>query len=157
MVLTTARCNKLHSVSQSLCESVYEFVLTDQRAYDAPGLVTSTNDNKRQFEIQFEEVVDDRAVFQSLIHEWRSERGATSSVAKMVACSSYQRIISMGRPRAIELILAQMESEGNDPDHWFWALQILTGVNPVSERDEGDLQAMAKTWLDWARNSGYAW
>lgn len=157
MVLTTAHRNRLHSVSQSLCESVYEYVLTDQREYDAPGLLTSTNDTQRQFQIPFEEVVDDRAVFQSLLQEWRSERGATSSVAKMVSCRSYLTIIGMGKSRAVQLILAQMESEGNDPDHWFWALQILTGVNPVSEEDEGDLQAMARTWLDWARRSGYAW
>lgn len=155
MVLTTNYWNKLHSVSQSVCESVCELVITDQREQDAPGLVISTN--KRQFEMLFEELVDDRAVFQSLVQAWHSERGATSSVAKMVACPSYQRIISLGRAKAVELILAQMESEGNDPDHWFWALQILTGANPVPEEDEGNLEAMAKTWLDWARKSGYVW
>jgi len=157
MVFSINHRTGLHSAYQSVCESVYEYVLTEQREYDAPGLVTSTNDTQRQFQIPFEELVDDRAVFESLLQEWHAERGATSSVAKMVSCRSYLSIIGMGKARAVELILAQMESEGDDPDHWFLALQVLTGVNPVSEEDEGNLQAMARTWLQWARNSGYAW
>lgn len=166
MMLTTAHRNKLQSVSQSLCDAVYVCVVTDQRVYGgAPTLGLFTNDNQKQFEmfgaardaVSLGESVDDRAVFQSLVRQWHEERGATSSVAKMVACRSYGIIISMGRPRAVELILAQMESEGTDPDHWFWALQILTGANPVSEEDEGNLQAMAKAWLNWGRKSGYAW
>lgn len=155
----------MDSVSQSLCRSVYESVVTNQRIYGgAPALDTFINDNKKQYEIPFEAsaetllgvFVDDRAVFESLVQQWRAERGATSSVARMVACRSYGTIISMGRDRAVELILAQMKSEGDDPDHWFWALQILTGENPVSVEDEGNLQAMAKAWLDWGTKSGYA-
>lgn len=60
-------------------------------------------------------------------------------------------------PRAIPLILAQLVSEGDDPDHWFWALQVLTGANPVSEEDEGNLRRMSAVWLEWAASQGYAW
>jgi len=66
----------------------------------------------------------------------------------MILCPSYQAIIGMGPP-AIDLILARLKAEGDDPDHWFWALQILTGINPVPEEDEGNVRKMADTWLKW--------
>jgi hypothetical protein len=87
--------------------------------------------------------------FRSLVQEWYRERGATSSITKMATCYPYQRIIAMG-PRVIPLILDQLDDEGDDPDMWFWALQVLTGVNPVPEAARGDLRAMAKIWLEWA-------
>src|ERR1022692_4604281 len=59
--------------------------------------------------------------FRTLASNWRNERGITSSATKMAMCPSYQRIIGMGG-RAVPFILREMESEGNDPDHWFWAL-----------------------------------
>ncbi len=99
--------------------------------------------------------VDDNAVFECLVQRWHLERGATSSTMEMVLCPAYQTIIGMGQ-KAIPLILAELVSEGDDPDHWFWALQVLTGANPVSEEDEGNLRRMSRTWLDWAASEGYA-
>jgi hypothetical protein len=58
--------------------------------------------------------------------------------------------------RALPLILRQLESEGDQPNNWFWALRSITGENPVSADLRGNRLAMAKAWLDWAR-SEYAW
>jgi hypothetical protein len=101
-------------------------------------------------------VVDDYAAFECLRQRWHSERGATSSIMEIVLCPAYQSIIGMGQ-KAVGLILAELESEGDDPDHWFWALQVLTNANPVSEEDEGNLRRMSRTWLAWAKTEGYAW
>ncbi|HYB61796.1 MAG TPA: hypothetical protein VEH50_09980 [Methylomirabilota bacterium] len=101
-------------------------------------------------------LIDQAAAFASLVSEWHRERGATSSITDMVLCPAYQKIVGMG-PKVIELILAQLESEGDNPDHWFWALQVLSGTNPVSEEEEGNLRKMAKTWLRWAAANGYIW
>ena len=57
---------------------------------------------------------------------------------------------------AIPLILRRMESEGDQPDMWFWALQSITGVDPVSANIRGNMPGMAKAGLDWARGK-YAW
>ena len=103
-----------------------------------------------------QQVVDDYFVFKQLVERWRLVRGATSSTTEMVLCPAYQSIIGMG-PKAIRFILAELVSEGDDPDHWFWALQVLTGANPVSEDDEGNLRRMSRTWLEWAASEGYAW
>lgn len=99
--------------------------------------------------------IDVEALFHSLAEQWRKERGATSSITKMAMCPSYQKIIAIG-PRAIPLILRQMESEGDQPDMWFWALRALTDADPVPEANRGDVVRMAHAWLGWGRQR-YAW
>jgi len=111
---------------------------------------------EQQLEIFPQRSTDDYFRFKFLVDKWRLERGTTSSTTEMVLCPAYQSIIGMG-PKAIRFILTELVSEGDDPDHWFWALQVLTGVNPVSEEDEGNLRRMSKTWLEWAASEGYAW
>jgi len=93
--------------------------------------------------------------FRNLASQWRVERGATSSITAAAMCDAYQKIIGMG-PDAIPLIIAQMQSEGDDPDQWFWALQVLTGVDPVAEEDRGDYVKMAAAWIAWAETEEYA-
>jgi hypothetical protein len=93
--------------------------------------------------------------FKSLVSQWRAERGATSSITKAAMCDAYQKIIGMG-PDAIPLIIAQIRSEGDEPDQWFWALQVLTGVDPVEDEDRGDFAKMAGAWIEWAETEGYA-
>jgi hypothetical protein len=68
---------------------------------------------------------------------------------------AYQNIIGMGED-AVPLIIGELKSEGDDPDQWFWALMAITGANPVSPEDQGDFVAMAKAWLGWAKDQGYA-
>ncbi|MDE0105247.1 MAG: hypothetical protein OXN89_22965 [Bryobacterales bacterium] len=58
--------------------------------------------------------------------------------------------------RALRPILEQLEAEGDDPDQWFWALQVITGEDPVKREDRGNFRKMAKAWLEWARYEGYA-
>jgi hypothetical protein len=101
-------------------------------------------------------VIPDAALFQQLVSQWHRERGATSSITQMAMCPSYQQIVGMG-DKAIPLILRQIENEGDDPDHWFWALQAITRANPVSEDSRGDMREMARAWLDWAYMAGYDW
>jgi hypothetical protein len=74
----------------------------------------------------------------------------------MATCPAYQSIIGIG-PAAIPLILSQLESEGEEPDHWFWALRALTSADPVKEEDRGDIVRMATAWIEWGRAQGYAW
>ena len=71
-------------------------------------------------------------------------------------CPAYQTIIGMGET-AIPFVLAQLESEGEEPDQWFWALAALTGACPVNDDDRGNYQKMALSWLQWGKQKGYAW
>jgi len=101
-------------------------------------------------------VIEDWLKFQSLVSEWREQRSVTSSITAAANCCAYQSIIGMG-PDVIPLILAQLESEGDEPDQWFWALKAITCHDPVRPDDRGDFAAMAHAWLQWGRDEGYAW
>ena len=92
--------------------------------------------------------------FQDLATAWRQQRGATSSSTMAAMCPAYQAIIGMGK-LAVPFLLSTLRAEGTDPDHWFWALKAITGVDPVKEEDRGRLRAMAKAWLSWGTQQGY--
>ena len=101
-------------------------------------------------------VVDDGFLFKSLVDQWHKERGASSSVTEIISCPAYQKIIGMGE-KAIPFILGELELKADDPDQWFWALQAITSLNPVSEEDEGDSVKMAISWRKELGMKGYAW
>jgi len=88
--------------------------------------------------------------FQKLKDNWKARTRHLSNVDQISLVFSYQSIIGMG-PEVVPLILAELESE---PDHWFWALEAITGENPVSDDIAGDMEASAKAWLQWGRQNG---
>jgi len=91
--------------------------------------------------------------FLDLAETWISDHGYTSSLTELVLNPAYQRIISLG-PRVVPLILRELECR---PDHWFWALTVITRANPVKPEDRGNLKKMSDTWLQWGREQGYRW
>lgn len=94
--------------------------------------------------------------FRRLAACWPRERGATSSVTAMATCPAYQEIIALGPP-VVPYIFRQLESEGSEPQMWFWALKALhRGFEPFQDSDRGDFLAMALAWLNWGRVR-YAW
>jgi len=110
-----------------------------------------------QFGFVVEPCIQDTCKFSQLVEDWQRERGVSSSTSESILESSaYLSILAMG-PKAVPLILTQMNSEGDDPDQWFWALQLLTGVNPVPEESDGNFNEMARYWFDWAADAGYIW
>ena len=91
--------------------------------------------------------------FHELVTTWRQETHFSSSVTDMAMHRAYQRIIGLG-PAAVPLLLRELERH---PDHWFWALHAITGVDPTTPEQKGKVQEMAKAWLDWGREAGYTW
>jgi len=91
--------------------------------------------------------------FQELVTTWKRERGPHSSSARLAEHAAYQQIIRMG-PEVVPLLLRELERE---PDHWFRALDALTGANPVPAESRGKVHEMAAAWLRWAREQGYQW
>jgi hypothetical protein len=75
--------------------------------------------------------------FRALCAEWKSQ-------------ARYQRIIGLGLP-AVPLILEELNRE---PDHWFWALESITGENPVPAEAMGRVPQMAEAWVQWGRRHG---
>jgi hypothetical protein len=91
--------------------------------------------------------------FGRLAARWKSERGPTSSITEMALHPAYQEIVGMGLA-AGPLLLKELERE---PDHWYWALKSITGIDPVAPEHRGNIQAMAGDWLKWGREQGYHW
>ncbi len=89
--------------------------------------------------------------FNNLKEEWKESTFMLSSVTEIAMYPSYQQIIGMG-PTAIPMILLSMRQE---PDHWFWALNAITGENPVHIEDRGKIKKMTDAWLDWGKKHLY--
>jgi hypothetical protein len=92
--------------------------------------------------------------FRNLTQQWRTQRGAQSSVAEMAMLPAYQKIIGMGKS-VIPMILMELKSEGSAPDHWFWALAAIAHENPVPPKSRGKMSEMAKAWLEWGQKQGH--
>lgn len=89
--------------------------------------------------------------FAALAATWKQDRGPYSSSARLAEHSAYQQIIALG-PAVVPLLLRELEHE---PDHWFRALEALTGAHPVPEASQGRLHDMARAWLDWGHAQGF--
>lgn len=89
--------------------------------------------------------------FQALATTWKNETQLLSSATEMAMHPAYQQIIGMG-PVAIPLLLLELQTK---PDHWFWALKAITGVDPVKPSELGRQKQMAAAWLRWGKEQGY--
>ncbi len=91
-----------------------------------------------------------RATFEELADAWRKRTRYGSFIGKMVVTPEYQRIIGLGRP-VVPLLLQDLERE---PDFWFWALECITGENPAPHAALGDIESVAKAWIEWGYRTG---
>jgi hypothetical protein len=82
--------------------------------------------------------------FEFLAKAWRKECAHLSSVEEMVLHPAYQQIIGMGK-EAIPFLLCELERQ---PDHWFWALWVITGEDPVRSDHRGSGSGYGKQ-LAW--------
>lgn len=148
------------TTSVVVMQGAYRFFFTDDapfevdnfQTWESPYRVVGASD----VVLATEPPVDDWLKFQRLVKQWRVERGARSSITEAVLCPAYQSVIGMG-PTVVPFILAQLESEGDDPDHWFWALKAITGADPVNDHDRGNLRLMALAWRQLGQLQGHAW
>lgn len=91
-----------------------------------------------------------RQRFTELRDEWKERSKYLSNTAQMAMLWPYQQIIGMGVD-AVPFILDELQQE---PDHWFWALEAITGENPVADTLAGDVAAGADAWITWGRVRG---
>ena len=90
--------------------------------------------------------------FLRLVADWKKQRDTlSSSPADYAMCPAYQKIIAIG-PEAVPLILEELQRH---PDHWFWALHVLTDADPVPRAKRGIFKEMVRAWLEWGERSGY--
>jgi len=88
--------------------------------------------------------------FEALASRWKAETAFLSSTTEMVNHPAYRAIIGLG-PAIVPFLLRDLEGE---PAHWFEALQLLTGEDPVAREQWGNIPAMTAAWLTWGREHG---
>jgi hypothetical protein len=93
---------------------------------------------------------DLRDRFRGLAAEWKEKARYLSNTAQMAMLKPYQSIIGMGMP-VVPLILEEL---GREPGQWFWALEAITGENPVPPAAAGKVRLMAEAWLAWGKQRG---
>jgi hypothetical protein len=74
---------------------------------------------------------------------WIEETGHLSSITKAMMHPSYLRIIGMGRD-VLPLLLSELKSS---PEHWFVALNAITGEDPVP--DGASFGEAVSAWINW--------
>lgn len=112
-------------------------------------LTTTVEEIKKQTELPLTAGLEAR--FKNLVASWKSQSDFLSSMTDIVLLPPYQEIIGMGKA-VLPLLLHELQTE---PDYWFWALQAITGSNPVPPDANGDLSQMTAAWLRWGRERGY--
>ena len=89
--------------------------------------------------------------FYKLVNQWKRDVRFVSSVTDMVLHPAYLQIIGLGE-KVLPLLLAELNAR---PDYYFWALEALTGHDPVPTERKGDFDSMTELWLDWGKANGF--
>ena len=99
------------------------------------------------FRKQATESKDLTTLFRQLVKEWKSDTYHVSIVSYRFQHPSYQQILRLGKS-VVPLILKELEREN---DHWFHALNLLTGENPIPADFTGTVSDAADLWIEWGR------
>jgi hypothetical protein len=94
--------------------------------------------------------IDLQGLFEELKNDWKQRSKYLSNSAQIASVRSYQRIIGLG-PAVLPLILNELQRE---TDHWLWALEAISGENPVTADIAGKIQEMANAWIQWGKEKG---
>ena len=96
--------------------------------------------------------INTAAKFQQLASEVEEDCIMLSSPTQIALHPAYQEVIGMGK--TILPLLIKRLSEF--PTTWFWALEAISGINPVHKAHRGSVPYMVHDWNSWARENGYA-
>lgn len=89
--------------------------------------------------------------FYRLKRRWERDTLYVSSGTQIINHPAYQAIIALG-PDVIPLILKDLESGFN---HWGYALEQITHVQPVPCEADYDAEKVRAAWLAWGRELGF--
>ena len=88
--------------------------------------------------------------FKRLRDAWWNDTCFSSVMVTRLEHPALKEIVALGRD-VVQLIL---EDLARTNDHWFVALEAITGENPATGAPPGDIGAMARAWLEWGKAKG---
>lgn len=80
---------------------------------------------------------------------WQNETMFLSSISEITNNGAYRSIIDLGGD-VVPLIIDDLL---NSENHWFYALEAITGINPIKKEHRGDFNGMKSDWIEWAENN----
>lgn len=80
---------------------------------------------------------------------WKTESMFSSNSSEITNNSAYRSIIGLGKD-IIPFIIEDLKQSEN---HWFYALELLTGENPIKSEHRGIINLMKSDWLNWAEKN----
>lgn len=80
---------------------------------------------------------------------WKNETIFSSSISEITNNSAYRSIIGLGQ-EVLPFIIDDLKTNDN---HWFYALEALTGQNPIKENHKGIVPLMKNDWIEWAKEN----
>jgi hypothetical protein len=90
-----------------------------------------------------------RELFNNYKNNWVNETMFSSDPYEITSNRNYIEIIGLGRA-VLPFILEDLQNTYN---HWFVALQEITGENPINQQIAGNIAEMTKAWLSWAKEN----
>ena len=90
-----------------------------------------------------------RQEFQELSARWRLATEQSSDPLEKIAHPAHLRIIGLG-PEVLPLVFSELAERGG---LWFWALEALTGEDPVTQ--PASMKEVREAWISYGRQHGY--
>lgn len=81
---------------------------------------------------------------------WREDTVFASTTGEKVTNVHFQSIVEMGEA-VLPLIFERLQQE---PSFLFLAAREITGQDPTTDVEPGDVMAEINAWMEWARNAG---
>lgn len=135
----------LQGVADLLGSFIFNIKLEKQKSNLQENLIPRSKDLQVDKQLETE--------FKSLAAEWKKDTEFLSSTIQISIHPKYQRIIGLGI-EVVPLILREL-SQHEEPDHWFWALNAITGEDPVPPEHQGRLVKMKDAWIEWGKRRNY--
>ena len=86
--------------------------------------------------------------FMILKDKWVEDILFVSSGNEIISNGAYKKIITKG-VTVLPWIFRDLAKSSN---HWFFALEQITGENPINPNNVGEIEKMKNDWLQWAKS-----
>lgn len=87
--------------------------------------------------------------FNELKSKWLEDTSFLSNIDEKTNHIAYKEIISFG----LDILPFIIDDLIENQNHWFYALETITGINPILNGDEGNIPAMTEAWSNWAEEN----
>ena len=87
--------------------------------------------------------------FEGFKEVWLEKTKFSSNISDITNNSAYLSIIELGTD-VVPFIIKDLRITDN---HWFYALEAITMVNPISKDHQGKIALMKNDWLKWAESN----